>query len=246
MAGNSYKDAHKKRYKRGVELLKVRSVTPVRVDKYKSLREVVFEAMREAILTQVLKPGERLMEVQLAEEMGVSRTPVREAIKKLESEGFVVMVPRKGAYVAELSPIDMQELYEIRSGLEILACALAAERATQEEIEEMQNFLNQATEHFASENITGIVKYDIGFHGLIYQATRNERLIAVLNNISQQVYRIRAASILLPGRKDESLEEHKKILEAISLRDIDLAQRLAREHIEHAENAMNKYLQLST
>lgn len=71
-------------------------------------------------------------------------------------------------------------------------------------------------------------------------------LIAVLNNISQQVYRIRAASILLPGRKDESLEEHKKILEAISLRDIDLAQRLAREHIEHAENAMNKYLQLST
>jgi DNA-binding GntR family transcriptional regulator len=215
---------------------------PVKLDTYKPLRDVVFETMREAILKQVLKPGERLMEVRLAKEMGVSRTPVREAIKKLEMEGFVVLAPRKGAYVAELSPDDVREIYEIRAGLEVLACGLAAERATVEQIKEMERFIYRATEQLDSGNVTSTVRSDMGFHELIYLATCNERLITILYNISEQVFRIRAASILLPGRKKESLEEHRKIMEAISSRNIDLARRLAQEHIEHAERAMNKYL----
>lgn len=98
-----------------------RRLIPVSLDNYKPLREIVFEALREAIINGTLEPGERLMEIQLAEEMGVSRTPVREAIRKLELEGFVVMVPRKGAYVAGLSMKDIADVFEIRTALESLA-----------------------------------------------------------------------------------------------------------------------------
>ena len=113
-------------------------LVPVKLDNYKPLREIVFETLREAIITGVLKPGERLMEVQLAEEMGVSRTPVREAIRKLELEGFVVMVARKGAYVAGISLKDVTDVFEIRAALEGLAACLAAGRASEEDLEEME------------------------------------------------------------------------------------------------------------
>ena len=108
---------------------------PIRLDAYKPLREVVSETLRQAIQDGVLKPGERLMEIPLAEELGVSRTPIREAIRKLELEGFVVMVPRRGTYVANISLKDITQVFEIRSALEELAAGLAAERITEEEIE---------------------------------------------------------------------------------------------------------------
>lgn len=225
--------------------MKPRRMIPVKLDAYLPLRDVVFEAMREAILTQILRPGERLMEIELAEDMGVSRTPIREAIKKLVAEGFVTLEPRRGAYVAELSTDDVRELYEIRTGLEILACGLAAHRADQEEIEDIVRYVSKANDQLRSQNITGTVGIDIGFHDLIYKATHNERLIAMLYKISAQVYRIRASSIQLPGRKEQSLEEHRQIAEAISLRDVSLARRLAQKHIENARGAMNKYLEIT-
>ena len=115
-----------------------RKLVPIKLDGYKPLRDVVFETLRDAIIRQVLKPGERLMEIQLADEMGVSRTPVREAIRKLELEGLVVMVPRKGAYVAGVSMKDIHEVYEVRSALEMLAVTLAAERITDEELDALE------------------------------------------------------------------------------------------------------------
>lgn len=223
--------------------MKTRRMIPVKIDVHQPLRDVVFEAMREAIITQTLKPGERLMEIQLAEDMGVSRTPVREAIKKLVTERFAVLIPRKGAHVSELSLDDVRELYEIRTGLEIFACGLAAERADEKEIEKIARYVDQAGEEFDSQNVAGTVRIDIGFHDLIYKATHNERLLSILYNISSQVYRIRASSIQLTGRKEESLKEHRQIAEAISLRDVDLARRLAQKHIENARDAMYKYFE---
>ena len=117
---------------------KQRKLLPIVLDGYKPLRDVVFETLRDAIIKQVLKPGERLMEIQLADEMGVSRTPVREAIRKLELEGLVVMVPRKGAYVAGVSMKDIHEVYEVRAALEMLAVSLAAERITDEELDALE------------------------------------------------------------------------------------------------------------
>ncbi len=213
-----------------------RRLVPVTLDSYKPLREIVFEAMREAIISGVLKPGERLMEIQLAEEMGVSRTPVREAIRKLELEGFVVMIPRKGAYVAGVSHKDVADVFEIRAALEGLAAGLAAERVTEDEIEQMERvlFYKEGEER----DLEMIVKSDTDFHALVYKASRNQRLVQILENLREQIQRFRATSLAVPGRVRDALEEHRAIVEALANHDVEKAQELANSHIVTAENVM--------
>ncbi|NLY91489.1 MAG: GntR family transcriptional regulator [Firmicutes bacterium] len=213
-------------------------LVPIRLDSYKPLRELVFEALREAIIKGQLAPGERLMEIQLAEELGVSRTPVREAIRKLELEGLVLMVPRKGAYVASFSMKDVVEVFEIRGALEGLAAALAAERITDEELEELERQLVKSSELINQADLKGMVEVDTGFHQILYQASRNERLAQIINNLREQIQRFRQTSLSFPGRMKLALEEHREIVDAISARDSDLARKLAQEHIENAENSM--------
>jgi DNA-binding GntR family transcriptional regulator len=215
-----------------------RRLIPVKLDGYKPLREIVFETLRDAIINQVLLPGERLMEIQLAEEMGVSRTPVREAIRKLELEGLVVMLPRRGAYVAGISMKDILEVFEVRASLEALAASLAAERITEEELDEMERRLVKETEETEANNLRCIVEIDTSFHDLLYKAARNERLVYFVNLLQEQLHRFRSASLARPGRSKTALDEHRKILEALASRDAKLAERLAREHIENAEQAM--------
>lgn len=119
----------------------VKHLRQIPLDTYKPLREVVIENIRDAILSGDFPAGMRLTELQLADEMGVSRTPIREAIRNLEQEGLVVMIPRRGAYVADVSIHDINEVYEIRTALETLAAGLAAERIEDSEIEEMDKYL---------------------------------------------------------------------------------------------------------
>jgi DNA-binding GntR family transcriptional regulator len=211
---------------------------PVKLDGYKPLREIVFETIRMAIINQVLRPGERLMETQLADELGVSRTPVREAIRKLELEGLVVMVPRRGAYVAGISMRDIHEVFQVRGALEALAASLAAERITAEELEEMERQLVKEAEETEANNLKSIVQIDTTFHDIMYKASRNQKLMQMINNLQEQLQRFRSASLARPGRSRTALEEHKKIVEAIAARDTKLAEQLALEHIENAENAM--------
>ena len=142
----------------------MRKLQPINFDSYQPLREVVCENLRDAIKKGILEPGERLMEVQLADELGISRTPVREAIRKLEQEGYVIMMPRRGTYVADVSEVDVKEIFEIRSALESLATGLAARRIEQEELEELQNLLNDIEGHIKQNNIEKIVETDIKFH----------------------------------------------------------------------------------
>jgi DNA-binding GntR family transcriptional regulator len=210
----------------------------IKLDNYKPLRELVFEALREAIVKGMLRPGERMMEIQLAEEMGVSRTPVREAIRKLELEGLVAMVPRKGAYVASLSMKDIVEVFEIRGALEGLAAELAAERITEDELEELERYLVKITESIEAGDLTLLVEADTDFHGQIYKASRNERLSQIISNLREQIQRFRKTSLSQPGRMRYALDEHKKIVEALSSRDGMLARKLAEEHIENAENSL--------
>lgn len=215
-----------------------RRLIPVKLDNYKPLREIVFESLREAIINGHLKPGERLMEIQLAEEMGVSRTPVREAIRKLELEGFVVMVPRKGAYVAGVSIKDIADVFEIRAALEGLAAGLAAERITDTELEALERSLVKVAEASEAGDLEQLINMDTDFHDILYKASRNERLVQIVSNLREQIQRFRSTSLSHPGRMKLALEEHKKIVEAISDRDVELARDLAREHIENAENSM--------
>jgi len=220
-----------------------RRLFPVTLDNYKPLREIVFETLREAIINATLKPGERLMEIQLAEEMGVSRTPVREAIRKLELEGFVVMIPRKGAYVAGISMKDIADVFEIRTAMEGLAAGLAAERITEEELEQLERILVKIGECVKDNNLEKLIEVDTEFHDTLFKASRNERLVQIVSHLREQIQRFRTASLSTPGRMKYALEEHKKIVEAVSERNVELAQALAREHIENAENSMLDVLQ---
>lgn len=219
---------------------KQRRLIPITLDSYKPLREIVFETLRDAIINQTLEPGERLMEIQMAEEMGVSRTPVREAIRKLELEGLVIMVPRKGAYVAGISVKDIHEVFEVRASLEGLAASLAAQRVTPEELDEMEKnlFMETGEEDADENNLRSIVEIDTSFHDLLYKAAKNEKLFQMVNNLQEQLQRFRSASLARPGRSRTALDEHRKILEAIAMGDSKLAQKLAMEHIESAETAM--------
>lgn len=215
-----------------------RKLLPIKLDSYKPLREVVSEALREAIISGLLKPGERLMEIQLAEELGVSRTPVREAIRKLELEGFVVMVPRRGTYVADLSIKDINEVFEIRTALDVLAAGLAAERITEEELEQMERLLVEIGEYIDQGDIDNIVEVDTRFHDILYSASRNDRLVGIISNLREQFTRFRTVSMAFPGRLKDTLDEHRKMLEAIAQRNVELAQQIAREHMENSEQTL--------
>ncbi len=215
-----------------------RRLPPIKLDTYKPLREVVSEALREAITTGILKPGERLMEIQMAEELGVSRTPVREAIRRLELEGFLVMVPRRGTYVSDLSIKDINEVFEIRTALDVLAAGLAAERITEEELEQMERLLVTIGEYIDNGQADKIVDADTEFHDVLYRASRNDRLVGIISNLREQITRFRSISMAYPGRLINTLGEHRRLVEAIAQRDPELAQQYAREHMENAEQTL--------
>lgn len=212
----------------------------LKLDNYKPLREIVFESLRGAIISGTLKPGERLMEVQLAEKLGVSRTPIREAIRKLELEGLVVMMPRRGAYVADFSIKDITDVLEIRASLEGLASALAALRITEDEIEELEMTAVRFNQAIEEGDFDKIVQLDIDFHDIIFKATRNEKLMQINNNLREQVQRFRIMYINKSNKSKELADQHYAIAEAISSRDMDLAEKLAKNHIENAENYILK------
>ena len=205
---------------------------------YLPLRDVVFNTLRTAILSGQLKPGDRLMEVHLAEEMGVSRTPIREAIRKLELEGLVVMMPRRGATVANMTEKSLQDVLEVRNALDQLIAELACERISATQIEE----LRKATKAFKDAVINGtgsekdisiLAKKDEEFHGILTEATGNMRLKALVNNLSEQMYRYRFVYLMNKESHEKLVEEHEAIFKAVSLRDAEKAREMARIHIDN-------------
>jgi DNA-binding GntR family transcriptional regulator len=211
---------------------------PVKLDNYKPLREVVFDTIREAIIDGRLKPGLHLMETQLAEDLGVSRTPVREAIRKLELEGFVVMIPRKGAYVAGISSKEISSVFEVRRALEELAAELAANRASDEVIEKLERLLVEFGICVDNHDVDKFVELDTKFHSLIYDASGNERVGPMVNLLREHIQRYRMRSLSSVNRIKRALEEHTLIVEALAARDPDLAKQKSGEHIYCAENAL--------
>lgn len=211
---------------------------PIKLDSYKPLREIVCDTLRQAIVDGVFKPGERLMEIQLSEEMGVSRTPVREAIRKLELEGFVAMIPRRGTYVADISIKDINDVYEIRIALDVLAAGLTAERISDDSLDKLKDLLLNVEKQISSGDVDKIVEADSLFHDALYQASHNKRLVGIISNLREQFTRLRTRSINYPGRLENTLKEHKALVDAISQRDVAKAQELARLHLENAEQAL--------
>ena len=217
-----------------------KKLSPIKLDSYQPLREVVCESLRDAIRRGVLKPGERLMEIQLAEELGVSRTPVREAIRKLELEGYVIMMPRRGTYVASMSIRDINEIFEIRTALESLSNGLAAERITDEELESLQRLLVMIGGYVEEGNMDKIGETDIECHDRLYRAARNSRLVGIISNLREPLTRFRTLSMSYPGRLETTLEEHREIVEAIAEGDVKRAKKAAEHHMEMSEKTLLK------
>lgn len=217
-------------------------LSKINLNDYKPLREVIFNSLREAIIIGELRPGERLMEVQLADKMGVSRTPVREAIRKLELEGLVDMIPRKGAHVAELSVKDIMDVLEVRASLDGLATALAAERITDDELKELNHINGQFSTYIEKENLSGSVKKDVEFHDIIYKASRNDKLITILSNLREQVQRFRVIYLKDYSSPKNLIKEHNDIFAAVSSRSIENARAVAKTHIQNQEKTILSFI----
>lgn len=213
-------------------------LSPIRLEGYQPLRDMVFKALMDAIMLGQLSPGERLLEVQLAEEMGVSRTPVREAIRRLELEGFVVMVPRKGAYVAGLSVADVEAVYEIRTALETLAVRLAAQRMVAEDYKQLDALAEKMRDTWQEGNVENWVELDAKFHELLYRFSRNDRLVQMMNNIMEQLSRYRIISLANVEVRHNSLSEHEAVIEALRRHDSEAASAAAAQHIANTEQSL--------
>ena len=204
------------------------------MNEYLPLRDVVFNTLRQAILKGELKPGERLMEIQLAKMLGVSRTPVREAIRKLELEGLVLMIPRKGAEVADITEKSLMDVLEVRKALEELAVQLCCDKITGKEIEE----LHRAADDFrrilkTSDDVTEIAEADVRFHDIIYLATGNQKLIQILNNLREQMYRYRVECIKRKESHPILIAEHEEIIRRIENKEKKEAADIVCRHIDN-------------
>ncbi|NLX77764.1 MAG: GntR family transcriptional regulator [Clostridiaceae bacterium] len=213
-------------------------ISKIKMDDYMPLRDVIFNTLRDAIVSGELKPGERLMEVTLAEKMGVSRTPVREAVRRLEMEGLVTMTPRKGTHVAEITVKDIMDVLEVRAALDKLATRLAAERAKPETLRQLENIHKQYIACLQKENISGAIKKDVEFHEVIYNAAGNAKLTNVAGNLREQIYRFRVLYLKDFSNAEEVLKEHRAILKAMQEKDAELAGKLAEEHIVHQQETI--------
>ena len=211
----------------------------VNMNEYLPLRDVVFNTLRKAILRGELKPGERLMEIQLANKLGVSRTPIREAIRKLELEGLVLMIPRKGAEVAQITEKNMQDVLEVRKALEELSVQLACERITPEQVEEMKMAAEDFRKVLKSGDVTKIAEADVKFHDIIFAATNNQRLITLLNNLREQMYRFRVEYLKQKECYPQLQEEHDKLIALISGGEVEEACELMGCHIDNQASTVS-------
>lgn len=214
------------------------------MNEYLPLRDVVFNTLRQAILTGELKPGERLMEIHLADRLGVSRTPIREAIRKLELEGLVVMIPRKGAQVARITEKNLKDVLEVRRALDMLAVKLACSRMDDEYKKQLREACDEFARVVKNNNTKDITEADVRFHDIINKATGNDRLIQLVNNLAEQMYRYRLEYIKDAAYHNRLVAEHEEIYSAIMDGDEERAAKAVVLHIDNQEETIIKHLNL--
>ena len=210
----------------------------VHMNEYMPLRDVVFNTLRQAILKGELKPGERLMEIALAEKLGVSRTPIREAMRKLELEGLVVMIPRRGAEVANITEKDLNDVLEVRIALENVAIEKACTRMSEEDMGRLWLAAKEFEHTMAEGNLVRLAEADVVFHEIIYRASDNKRLNQVLNNLREQIYRYRVDYLKEEETRNVLVKEHEELTKAIRQRDVKKAQEISFRHIENQRRAI--------
>lgn len=215
----------------------------INTNEYLPLRDVVFNTLRDAILTGKLVPGERLMENQLAEKLGVSRTPVREALRMLELENLVELVPRKGAQVLDMSEKDIVNILEVRSALEGLATSLACKKMSKEDLQQLKNMEVDFEKAVADNDVEHFVDIDEDFHDLIFSATENDKLINIFRNLRIQLYRYRMAQ----AKNNETsmstiVAHHRSIIRAIENHDAEEGASIAQGHIKYQTESILRFV----
>lgn len=208
-----------------------------------SLSNRVFQKIRDNILNGVYKEQDELRENTIGKEFGVSRTPVREALRQLELEGLVTIVPNKGAYVTGITAKDVRDIYTVRSLLEGLCARWATEHITEEQLDELEEIVLLSEFHMKKEghnNTEQIAILDGRFHAVLYEASNSRILGHVLTDFHRYVQMARKSSIVSEERARKSIREHKQILRAIRDKDADLAEQLANEHILHVIQNLKK------
>lgn len=208
-------------------------------DKY-SLRGRVFHRLREDILNGSYREYEELREAAIAEEMGVSRTPVREALRQLELEGLVQIIPNKGAYVTGITVKDVKDIYAIRSLLEGLCARWATQNISPEQMEEMEENVYLSAFHAGKGHAEQLAELDNRFHEIMYEASGSKMLEHVLREFHEYVLRVRKKTLSDGARSVQSNEEHRRIMEAIRDKNAELAEQLANAHIRNAYSNMVK------
>lgn len=217
----------------------------LQTEEFLPLRDEVFNTLRERILKGTLKPGERLMEIHLADQLGVSRTPIREAIRMLELEGLVKMVPRKGALVAKISREDLQDVLEVRKALDTLAVKLACERITAEEIARLKEAEEYFEKKFKDGDATEIAEADVALHDVIQAASKNKRLKSMISNLAERIYRYRFEYIKQQSDGGKTLiDEHRQIIKCIETRNIEESIKAIEIHIDNQEMSIAKQLEM--
>lgn len=214
-------------------------MSPIDPDAPTSLGIAVYNQLRQRLMDGELRPGQRLREIELSEQLGVSRTPVREAIKRLESEGFASYVPSRGAVVAELTSEQTAELYAVREVLEGSAAGFAAVHASPSELRILEDML-QAQADLGPADPELLSRHNRQFHQMLYRMAHNRYLLDIVSKAHDYMLLLRKTTYLDPGRPATALAEHREIVEAIAARDPRRAEEAARAHLREAQRIRMK------
>ena len=217
--------------------------TQIESDEFTPRRDVVFKTLRRAILKGELQPGERLMEIALAKKLGVSRTPIREAMRMLELGGLVLMVPRKGAEVAGITEKNLRDTLEVRRALEELAVELACKKITREQLDALKNAEEEFDAAIEKQDSMAIARADEKYHDIIFSSTGNDKLVQMLNNLREQMYRYRLEYVKNATTRKQLREEHELIRKALEKRDVGEAKQAVGSHINNQEVTVSRLIQ---
>jgi DNA-binding GntR family transcriptional regulator len=200
------------------------------------LKTKIYEILRNEIITLCLSPGEPLLEQTLARRFKVSRTPIREVLRRLNHEGLVEIIPQKGAFVAVIGLSDVHEVFQIREALEGLAARIAASRMDKGQLDSIEHKLSERSMEEAAQAGARL-------HQFILEATENRRLLSMMEILKGQIDRLRAVAGRFPGRTSKSIEEHKEILTALKAKNGELAEKAMRRHIRSTMLSIFEYMQ---
>jgi DNA-binding GntR family transcriptional regulator len=216
------------------------AMSGIKVSKRKSLREEVYESLKKSILHGKLRGGQRLIEETLADQIGISRTPVREAFHKLERDDLVTRLPKGGFAVREFTKEDVEEIFGIRSALESYACYLASLHITLEKVSQLEKKVKELEDALEKRDDEKFIQLNTEFHDLIYKSCKSKKLIEMINNFRDYFYRYRSALIHTGKGMNYSIEDHRRMLEAMKKKNPRLVERLVRNHLARGKEIIIK------